>query len=163
MRVPVASRQRTTGAPAAPPDRPPRSLARTIAAAPAAALLILLMAIGSVVLWIGIPIGWLYAASQLVDTSQPTFGPYVLLIFGIPITMFVFGRLLFTLDRVFERVTGRRSETDLRPAWLRSMRGERTPKRTLTMLEGVMIVSVSIALLAFGIWFFFFAGSSLPS
>jgi hypothetical protein len=26
-----------------------------------------------------------------------------------------------------------------------------------------MIVSVSLALLAFGIWFFFFAGSSLPN
>jgi nitrogen fixation-related uncharacterized protein len=27
----------------------------------------------------------------------------------------------------------------------------------------VMIVSVSIALTAFGIWFFFFAGSSIPN
>jgi hypothetical protein len=27
----------------------------------------------------------------------------------------------------------------------------------------VMIVSVSVALTAFGIWFFFFAGSSIPN
>jgi hypothetical protein len=115
------------------------------------------------VLWIGIPIGWLFLASRLVDTSQPTLGPYVLLIFGIPITMFVFGKLLFTLDRVFERVTGRASETDFRPPWLRSMRGERAVRRRLTVLEGVMIVSVGIAVVASGIWFFLFAGSSLPT
>jgi hypothetical protein len=129
---------------------------------PAAGLLILLMAIGSVVLWIGIPVGWLYLASQLVDTSQPTLGPYILVIFGIPITMFVFGKLLFTLDRVFERVTGRESTTDFRPPWLKSMRGERDVSRKLSVLEGVMIVSVSLAGLVFGIWFIFFAGSSLP-
>ena len=129
---------------------------------PVAGLLILLMAIGSVILWIGIPVGWLYLASQLVDSSQPTLGPYILVIFGIPITMFVFGRLLFTLDRVFERVTGRESATDFRPPWLKSMRGERAPSRQLTVLEGVMVVSVGIALTVFGIWFVFFAGSSLP-
>ena len=140
-----------------------RSLGRTIATAPIALFLILLMAIGSIILWIGIPIGWLFLASRMVDTSQPTLGPYVLLIFGIPITMFVFGKLLFTLDRVFERATGRASETDFRPPWLKSMRGERDVSRRLTVLEGVMIVSVGLALLAFGIWFFAFAGSSLPT
>jgi hypothetical protein len=41
----------------------------------AGALLILLMAIGSVLLWIGIPVGWLYLVSQLVDSSQPAMGP----------------------------------------------------------------------------------------
>ena len=155
----MASRPPTSPEPATPQ----RSLRRTIATAPIALLLIVLMAIGSVILWIGIPIGWLYLASRMVDTSQPTLGPYVLLIFGIPITMFVFGRLLFSLDRVFERATGRTSETDFRPPWLKSMRGERAPSRQLTVLEGVMIVSVSVALLAFAIWFFAFAGSSLPS
>jgi hypothetical protein len=157
MRVSVAS-QPTSGT-----ARPQRSLLRTVAAMPAAAFLIVLMAVGSVILWIGIPVGWLYLASRLVDSSQPTLGPYVLLIFGIPTTMFLFGKLLFTLDRVFERVTGRTAETEFRPAWLRSMRGERTTKRRLTVLEGVMIVSVSIAAAASAIWFFAFAGSSLPT
>jgi hypothetical protein len=145
------------------PAQTPRSLRRTIASAPAALFLIVLMAVGSVVLWIGIPVGWLYLASLLVDTSQPTLGPYVLIIFGIPITMMVFGKVLFMLDRAFERVTGRTSETEFRPAWLKSMRGERASKRRLTVLEGVMIVSVSLALFCFGAWFFLFAGSSLPT
>jgi hypothetical protein len=160
--MPVATRQSSDAQPAPVPPKP-RSLGRTIAAAPAAGFLILLMAIGSVILWLGIPIGWLYLASQLVDTSQPTLGPYILIIFGIPISMFVFGKALFTLDRAFERVTGRRSETDFRPPWLKSMRAERNASRRLSVLEGVMIISVSLALLCFGVWFFAFAGSSLPT
>lgn len=155
----MAHRQTTRDETAAPE----RSLGRSIATAPVALLLIALMAIGSVVLWLGIPVGWLYLASQLVDSSQPTLGPYVLVIFGIPVTMFLFGKLLFTLDRVFERVTGRTSETDFRPPWLKSMRAERAPSRRLTVLEGVMIVSVSVALVAFAVWFFAFAGSPLPT
>jgi hypothetical protein len=146
-----------------PPAENQRSLLRLAARMPAAGGLIVLMAIGSVVLWIGIPVGWLYGASQLVNSSQPTLGPYVLVIFGIPVTMFLFGRLLFTLDRVFERVTGRESVSDFRPPWLRSMRGERSVSRRLSVLEGVMIVSVTLAVIAFAIWFLVFAGSSLPS
>jgi hypothetical protein len=161
MRVPVAQ-QTTPGADTGNAE-PPRSLGRTIAAAPAALFLIILMAIGSVILWIGIPIGWLYLASLMVDSSQPTLGPYILIIFGIPITMVIFGKLLFTLDRAFERVTGRRSETEFRAPWLKSMRGERTTSRRMTVLEGVMIASVSLALICFGAWFFLFAGSSLPT
>ena len=159
--MPVAQ-QTTPGTDPGNAERP-RSLGRTIAAAPAALFLILLMAIGSVILWIGIPVGWLYLASLMVDSSQPTLGPYVLIIFGIPITMVIFGKLLFMLDRAFERVTGRASETEFRAPWLKSMRGERSTKRSLTVLEGVMIVSVSLALLCFGAWFFIFAGSSLPT
>ena len=146
-----------------PPAERQRSLAKTIAAAPAALFLIVLMALGSVILWIGIPVGWLYIASLLVDSSQPTLGPYILILFGIPITMVVFGKLLFMLDRAFERVTGRTSETEFRAPWLKSMRAERSSSRRMSVLEGVMIVSVSLALFCFGAWFVLFAGSSLPT
>jgi hypothetical protein len=43
------------------------------------------------------------------------------------------------------------------------MRGERASNRPTTVLDLVMMVSVSLALTAFGIWFFFFAGSSIPN
>jgi hypothetical protein len=145
------------------PGPPPRSLARLALTMPAAGVLILLMAVGSVFLWLGIPIGLVYLASQTVDSSQPTLGPYVGLLIGIPLCMFLFGKLLFQLDRVFEKVTGRESEADFRAPWLKSMRAERSSSRKLTVLEGTMIVSVSLAVLAFGFWFFVFAGSSLPT
>lgn len=143
-------------------ERPRRTVWQTIIAMPAALVLIALMAVGSVFLWIGIPVGWIYAVSHMVDSSQPSLGPYVLLIFGIPITMALFGKLLFGLDHVYARVTGQDSEVQFRAPWLKSMRGERNVARRLTVLEMTMVVSVSVALVGFSVWFFGFAGSSLP-
>ena len=42
------------------------------------------------------------------------------------------------------------------------MRGERGSTRKRGVLDTVMIVSVGVALVGFGLWFFVFAGSSLP-
>jgi hypothetical protein len=42
------------------------------------------------------------------------------------------------------------------------MRGERDTPRPRSVLDVVMIASVTLALIAFAIWFFAFAGSSLP-
>jgi len=144
------------------PESRKRTVWQTIIATPVALFLIALMAVGSVFLWIGIPVGWIYLVSRMVDSSQPSLGPYVLLIFGIPITMALFGKLLFGLDHIYARVTGQDSEVQFRAPWLKSMRGERTTARRLSVLEMTMIVSVSVALVGFGIWFFGFAGSSLP-
>src|SRR5437763_9953503 len=135
-----------------------RSVWRTVATKPVALFLILLMAVGSVFLWIGVPVGWLYLASRMVKTSQPTLGPYLLVIFGIPVTMVIVGKLLFKLDGVYSSLTGQDSEVQFRAPWLKSMRGERQTSRRLTVLEMTMVISVSIALAACGIWFFLFAG-----
>ena len=45
---------------------------------PPALMLVLLMAVGSVVMWIGVPLGLIYLASQLADSSRPSVGPYLL-------------------------------------------------------------------------------------
>ena len=140
-----------------------RTVWQTILATPVALVLILLMAAGSVFLWIGIPVGWIYAVSKMVNSSQPSLGPYVLLIVGIPVTMAIWGKILFGLDHVYARVTGQDSEVRFRAPWLKSMRGERQTGRRLTVLEMTMVVSVSLALVGFAIWFFGFAGSSLPN
>ncbi|HEX4760867.1 MAG TPA: hypothetical protein VH256_08710 [Thermoleophilaceae bacterium] len=145
-----------------PEPRRRRTVWQTILTTPVALALIALMAVGSVFLWIGIPVGWIYLVSKMVNSSQPTLGPYVLLIFAIPVSMAIVGKLLFGLDHVYARVTGQDSEVQFRAPWLKSMRGERDASRRLTVLEMTMIVSVSVALLAFGVWFFAFAGSSLP-
>ena len=129
---------------------------------PPAVLLVLLMAIGSVVMWIGVPIGLIYLASRIADSSQPSAGPYLLVLLGLPIGMALVGKCLGALDRLHGRLTGRAEERH-RATWLRSMRAERTSTRRGGVLEQVMVVSVGLALLAFGIWFFGFAGSSLPT
>jgi hypothetical protein len=127
------------------------------------ALLIALMAIGSVLLWLGIPVGWLYIVSRLVKSSQPSMGPYALLIVGIPASMIVVGKALSKLDRVYGDVMGTTSSVRVRSPWMKSMRGERDSGRQRTVLDVVMVWSVGLALLCFGVWFFAFAGSSLPS
>jgi len=129
----------------------------------AAALLIVLMAIGSILLWLGIPIGWLYLVSRLVSSSQPSMGPYVLVLVGIPTSMVVVGKALSKLNRVYGDVTGTTPHVRMRSPWMKSMRGERDSGRPRTVLDVVMVWSVSLALLCFGIWFFLFAGSSLPT
>ena len=140
-----------------------RSLGRTLAEKPAAIFLILLMGVGSVVLWLVIPLAWIYVVSHMVKSTQPTLGPYVPILFGVPISMFIWGKLLYRLNGAYERVTGQESEVRVQLPWHRSMRGERDAGRRTTVLEFVMVISVSLALTAFGIWFFFFAGSSLPN
>ena len=129
----------------------------------AAAGLIALMAIGSILLWLGIPVGWLYLVSRLVKSSQPSMGPYVLVLVGIPASMVVVGKLLSRLNRAYGELTGTAPTVRMRNPWLRSMRGERDTGRPTTILEVVMVWSVSLALLCFAVWFFVFAGSSLPT
>ena len=77
--------------------------------------------------------------------------------------MAVIGKLLGYLDRAHSRLTGRVDDTRRSAAWLRSMRGERTSNRRGGVLDKVMIVSVGCAVVLFAIWFFAFAGSSLPT
>ena len=139
-----------------------RSLGQTIAQKPAALLLIALMAVGSISLWLVIPVAWIYAASHIVKTTQPTLGPYLMILFGVPTSMFIVGKLLYPLNGVYERLTGQDSEVRVQMPWHRSMRGERNVQRRTTVLELVMMISVSLALLVFGIWFFFFAHATLP-
>ena len=124
-------------------------------------LLVALMALGSVLMWIGVPLGLIYLASQISDSSRPSVGPYLLVLIGLPIGMAVIGKGLGALNRAHIRVTG--TEVDAyRPGWTRSMRGERQVERRGGILDRVMIISVVVAGIAFAIWFFGFAGSSLP-
>lgn len=140
-----------------------RSVLRTVLTRPAALLLVVLMALGSVFLWIVVPVGWLWIASHSTKTSAPTLGPYLLVIFAVPVTMWIVGKLLFRTNRLYERVTGQDAEVQVRLPWHRSLRDAADSGRATTVLDVVMIGSVAVALTAFAIWFFVFAGSSLPS
>jgi hypothetical protein len=147
-------------------DSPPSS--RPVAGRPHIALgavgLIALMAVGSAAMWIGMPVGWLWLASHLQRGATPSLGPYMLVAFGLPISMVLIAIGLRKLDRAFGRLTGFDPNDHRVPLpWLKSMRDDRANTRQRTVLDVVMIVSVMVAGTAFGIWFFVFAGSSLPS
>jgi hypothetical protein len=50
----------------------------------------------------------------------------------------------------------------MQATWMVSMRGERQRKRRRSALDTVMMISVGVALVLSAVWFFGFAGSSLP-
>ena len=146
------------------PGRVQRSRKQRLLWSPVALALVLLMAAGSIVMWVGLPLGLIWVASAITDSSQPTMGPYLLILVGLPVGMFAVGKLLGALDRAHGRITGRLDDTPQRAAWLQSMRDERGPRRKRrSVLDTVMIVSVLAALVAGAIWFVAFAGSPLPS
>lgn len=124
--------------------------------------LIALMAVGSIFLWIGIPVGWLWIGSQLQsDSGQASFGLYLGVLLGIIVSMVVVGRLLHGLNGTYGRLAG--SElVRVRMPWHRSLRGEDEGRAPRQILDVVMVVSVMVAGFVFLIWFLFFAGSSLP-
>jgi hypothetical protein len=128
-----------------------------------AALLIGLMAIGSVVLWIGVPLGWIWLASNIVDSSEPSMTPYVMVLVGIPLTMVVVGKGLSQLNRVYGEVTGTTPTVRVVMPWQRSLRDDRNAGHPRTVLDVVMVCSVTVALVLFAVWFFLFAGSSIPT
>jgi hypothetical protein len=129
---------------------------------PISLFLIALMAVGSVLMWIGVPVGLVYLASRLADSPTPSMGPYLLILIGLPVGMVAVGKALGALDRYHGRLTGLDDGRPQQAAWLKSMRGERERRRRRSVLDAVMMISVAAALVLSAIWFFGFAGSSLP-
>lgn len=125
--------------------------------------LVLLMAIGSIAMWLVTPAFWLWVASRMTSSTQPSAGPYLLVLAGTVVTMIVLGKALGSLNRAHQRVIGAEEERRRQATWMKSMRGERQAvERPQGVLEVVMLVSVGLALAVMGVWFFAFAGSSLP-
>jgi hypothetical protein len=127
-------------------------------------VLICVMALGSVAMWLGVPYGWLWVASHVADRQgHLTLGPVMIIVICIPVSMVLCAVLLTRLNDLYYRVTGHELEEGPRQApWMRSMRGERAPKRTRTVLDVVMVLSVLLALISFELWYVLFAGSPLP-
>jgi hypothetical protein len=126
--------------------------------------LIALMALGSVMLWIGSPIGWLWLASQLQKDSQAAgFGPYLVVLAGIAVTAVALAKALQALNRLYGVVAGEDEPVRVVLPWHRGLRSENEGRPPRTVLDVVMVISVAIGLLALTVWFFFFAGSSLPT
>jgi hypothetical protein len=127
-----------------------------------AILILVLMVLGSALLWIGMPVFWLWLASQLQQGVNPSLGPFAVVAIGLPISMVAIGKGLGALDRRFSKLIGFDPNDRRVPLpWQRQM-ADSGGARKGTFLDLVMIVSVLLAGLAFGIWFFLFAGSSLP-
>ncbi len=129
----------------------------------AAAFLIVAMSVAALFLWVGIPIGWLWIGSQLVSSSQPAMGPYAVVAIGIVASVVIDAMILSRLNRTYQRVTETDGQVRLQLPWMKSMRGERESARSTSVLDIILVGSVTLAGLSMFLWWVFLAGSPLPS
>lgn len=107
-------------------------------------MLVLIMFLGSLVLWIGVPLAWLYVGSQVEAATSSLGTALAATMAGVVVSIAAIVMLLGWLNR---------KHVELREARGLESYGQ-------TALEGVMTVSASIAIVGFGLWFFIFSGSS---
>jgi len=94
------------------------------------------------VLWIGVPVAWLYIGSQVQGSTGSIGTALAVMMVGVVVSIVAIVPLLGWLNR--------------KHLELREARGLDT--HGATALEAVMTVSVAIAVIAFSIWFFVIAG-----
>jgi hypothetical protein len=109
-----------------------------------AVLVISIMFIGSIGLWVGTPLAWLWVASQIQGATESLGTALLAAFLGVLVTVTALGSVLARLSDVYRANCVARGLND--PGHV--------------MLEGVLVVSAGLTLVAFGIWFFFFAGAS---
>jgi len=127
-----------------------------------ALVLVLVMVVGGFTLWLGVPLLWLWVASQMSTGSSPSLGPYVLVAFAIPISMVVMAKVLRYVDAWHARLTHRHTDVRVQMPWMKSMRGERETTRHTTVLDLIMLGTAVCAVAAMGVWFLVAAGNPLP-
>ena len=109
-----------------------------------ALVLVLIMVLGSLVLWVGVPLGWLWVASQ-IEASTGSLGAALLAaLMGVVVSIAVVVIVLTWLSNKHRE--------------LRIARGHEDSGHLV--LEVVMVTSAGVTLVGFGAWFLLFAGSS---
>ena len=109
-----------------------------------AGLVVLIMFIGSLVLWIGTPLLWLWVGSQIQGATSSLGADLGAMFIGVIATIAVIASILAKLSNVYR-------------ANCRS-RGLDDPGHFV--LESVLVVSAGFTIVAFILWFFLFAGTS---
>ena len=116
---------------------------RNLLRAGASGLLLVLMMLGAgLVLWIGVPVGWLWVGSQVQAATDSIGTAILVMLVGVVVSIVAVVPVLGWLNR--------------KHLELRAARGLDTHGQTA--LEAVMTVSVVIAVLVFVVWFFVIVG-----
>ena len=142
-----------------PTESVPRRAGRRLTAS----LLVVGMIIAALSMWTAIPLGWVWIGSQVSEGQAPSGGPYMVVLFGIVISILIISWLLGRLNQLYVNLTGSRTVEPIRPAWLKSLRDSEAPHANPTVLETVIVSSVVLAIVSMTVWFFVAAGSPLPS
>jgi hypothetical protein len=139
-------------------ETPPDGRAEGRRRRPVEIALLALMTALSLFLWVGVPWGWMRIAGLVTFDSQSF---YLLLLVVVPATMIAVGWVLYRVNRVYVRISGEVQPREHKP-WLESQAADRVSKRPSRAIDVIMAFSVTVAMIAFVIWFFFLAGSPLP-
>ena len=109
----------------------------------ASGLVVLIMFIGSLGLWVGTPLAWLWIGSQVEGATDSLSTALGAMAVGVVATVTLLAALLAKLSNTYRAN--------------RQSRGMDDPGHVV--LEGVLVVSAGITLVVFVVWFFFFAGA----
>jgi hypothetical protein len=102
------------------------------------------MIVASAVLWVGMPVGWLWVGSQVQAETDSIGLALLAMAAGFALSLFALMRLLGWLNLQYVHARERRG-----------LEGYGT-----VTLEALMAISAGLALVSFSIWFFLFSGSS---
>jgi hypothetical protein len=109
-----------------------------------ALLVVAIMFIGSLGLWVGTPLLWLWVGSQIQGATQSLGTALAAAFFGVVLTVGLVASLLSRLSDIYRSNCLARGLNDPGPV----------------VLEGVLVVSAGVTVAAFVIWFLFLAGTS---
>ena len=109
-----------------------------------AVVVVLIMFIGSLGLWIGTPLLWLWVGSQVQGATSSLGAALGVMFIGVVVTIGAISSVLVWLSNRYRANCVSRGLDD--PGHF--------------VLEGVLVVSAGVTIAAFVIWFFFFAGTS---
>ena len=109
-----------------------------------ALVLVAMMFVGSLVLWVGIPLAWLWVASQIQGATGNLGAALGAAMFGVLVSIAAVVALLSWLSDLHRRQRVARGLDDTGHV----------------ALEAVLTTSAAIVLVVFCVWFFLFAGTS---
>ena len=115
----------------------------------ASGFLLTLMAIGSLVLWIGVPAACLWVSSRITDDQTTHLQITVVLTI---VGMVLFARFLFWANKLYLQILARPAEPEPREEG-----EEDAPRYARGPLEPILVASLVVALMALTVWFFAFA------
>ena len=105
-------------------------------------ILVVIMLGGGLVLWMGVPVAWLYIGSQIQGETDSLGAALAAMFVGVVVSIIAIVTALAWLNR---------KHIELREARGLESHGQ-------TALEAVMTVSAVIAVLGFAVWFFLIEG-----
>jgi hypothetical protein len=128
--------------------------------------LVIATALAAINVWTGAPLFALWVGSRVQGTDGLSMTAVFAVVAVLALLVTALAWALTRLSAKYDELTGRPHAARHTSPWLRSMRDERDShvkrKHRISAIEKVVVATVVAAVLAFEIWFFFFAGSSLP-